>query len=181
VAPNPVNGLPEIRIDRFITSGLRRFDADRLRWLDEAAALGPIVGLRLGPVKVWAISDAHIARQMLLTDGSSWSRPPAIRSPVQVGVGENLFSQSDRAWARLQPLVAPAFRKKALDTRLATMDKIVRDEIGALPRDTTVDLELATGRLSLRLAAWVLLGDELDAPGAETIPPHPRAMGRWVG
>ena len=34
---------------------------------------------------------------------SSWTRPPATLVPIRVGVGENLFTQSDKAWAKLQP------------------------------------------------------------------------------
>src|SRR5450432_4038539 len=110
---------PTVRIDRKLRRGLAAFDADRLRWLDEAAALGPIAGLRLGPATVWVLSDAEAARTMLVTDGSSWTRPPAMRIPIRLGVGENLFTQRDKAWSRLAPQLAPAFRKRALDARIS--------------------------------------------------------------
>ena len=85
------------------------------------------------------------------------------RVPIRVGVGENLFTQTDTAWEAFQPLVAPAFRKKALDMRLSEIDALVADEVSAIPDDVTIDLELALGRISLRVAAWVLLGEQLDA------------------
>ena len=177
----PVRTAPEVRIHRSLTKALRLFDADRLRWLDEAAAIGPLVALRMGPVKTWVVTDPDVARSMLVTESSSWTRPPATIGPIRVGVGENLFTQSDKAWAKVQPWVAPAFRRKALEPRLADLDALIRDEVEAIPRDEEIDLERATGRIALRLAAWVLLGEELDPTRAEEIAHHQRAVVRWVG
>ena len=177
----PVRTAPEVRIHRSLTKALRLFDVDRLRWLDEAAAIGPLVALRMGPVKTWVVTDPDVARSMLVTESSSWTRPPATLVPIRVGVGENLFTQSDKAWAKVQPWVAPAFRRKALEPRLADLDALIRDEVEAIPRDEEVDLERATGRIALRLAAWVLLGEELDPTRAEEIAHHQRAVVRWVG
>jgi cytochrome P450 len=176
-----VRTTPEVRIHRSLTKALRLFDADRLRWLDEAAAIGPLVALRMGPVKTWVVTDPDVARSMLVTESSSWTRPPATLVPIRVGVGENLFTQSDKAWAKVQPWVAPAFRRKALEPRLADLDALIRAEVEAIPRDEEIDLERATGRIALRLAVWVLLGEELDPTRAEEIAHHQRAVVRWVG
>jgi cytochrome P450 len=176
-----VNTAPEVKLHRSIFKALELFDADRFRWLDEAAALGPVAALRMGPVRVWVITDAEIARTMLVTESASWTRPPATRTAIRMGVGENLFTQSDRAWALLGPSVAPAFRKKALDARLAGIDAIIDDEVASLPYDKTIDLELAMGRIALRLAAWVLLGERLDDAQADEIAQRQRQVVSWVG
>jgi cytochrome P450 len=171
---------PELKIDRSITKALKRFDADRFRWLDEAAAIGPLVALRMGPVKVWIVTDADAARTMLVSDGSSWMRPPATLVPIRLGGGENLFSQPDKAWALLQPAVAPAFRKKALEPRLAGIDALIDDAVQSIPTGTAIDLELAMGRIALILAAWVVLGERLDATRAEELAHHQREVVNWV-
>ena len=171
---------PSLTIDRSLTRALKQFDADRLRWLDEAAAIGPIVALRMGPIPTWIVTDPEVARTMLLA-GTAWRRPPGTLTPIRLGVGENLFTQSDKAWANLQPAVAPAFRKSALEARLADMDALIADEVHAIPLDTTVDLELAMGRIALILAAWVLLGERLDSGRAEEIALHQRDVVSWVG
>ena len=176
-----MGSAPELKIHRSITKGLKLFDADRLRWLDEAAALGPVVALRMGPVRTWVVTDAEVARGMLVTDASSWTRPPATVAPIRVGVGENLFTQPDKAWEQLQPLVAPAFRRKALDERLAGMSALIDEEVRAIPFDVPIDLELLTGRIALILAAWVLLGERLEPARAEEIAHHQREVVRWVG
>ncbi len=176
-----MRSAPDLRIHRSLTKGLRLFDADRLRWLDEAAAIGPLVALRMGPVELSVVTDAEVARTLLVTDSSSWTRPPATLAPIRVAVGENLFTQSDKAWTRVQPFVAPAFRRKVLEPRLAALDALIKDDIVAIPLDAEVDLERAMGRIALRLAAWVLLGEELDPARADEIAHHQRAVVRWVG
>ena len=172
---------PELKVHRSLTKSLRLFDADRLGWLDEAAALGPLVALRMGPVKTWVVTDPEAARTILVADNKSWMRPPATVVPIRLGVGENLFTQSDKTWAMLQPAVAPAFRKKALESRLAGIDALIDDEVRAIPLDTSVDLELAMGRIALVLAAWVLLGERLEPGRAEEIARHQREVVGWVG
>jgi cytochrome P450 len=172
---------PEITVHRSVTKALEIFDADRLRWLDEAAALGPLVALRMGPAQTWIVTDPDAARTMLVTDDGSWVRPPTVRAPIALAVGDNLFSQSNRAWAATQPSVAPVFRKRTLEKRLAGMEAIIDDEVGALAYDTSIDLELAMGRIALRLAALVLLGEQLDATRADELAHHQREVVGWVG
>jgi cytochrome P450 len=176
-----MNAAPQVRVHRSLTKALKLFDADRLRWLDEAAALGPLVALRMGPIKLWVITDADLARTVLVAEGSSWMRPPATLTPIRLAVGENLFTQSDKNWAKVQPFVAPAFRRKALEPRLAELDALIDDEVQAIPLDVEVDLEQAMGRIALRLAAWVLLGEDLDRTRADEIAAHQRAVVGWVG
>src|SRR5436190_166631 len=83
-------------------------------------------------------------------------RPRGLVAAIRVGVGENLFPRSDKKWARLQPLVAPAFRKRALEARLSEMDAIIKADVQAIPIGETIDLEAAMGRIALSLAAWVM-------------------------
>src|SRR6185295_15182330 len=76
---------------------------------------------------------------------------------------------------------APAFRRKALEQRLDQMTALIEEEVRSIPFDTTVDLELVTGRIALSLAAFVLLGERLDPTRAEEIAHNQREVVRWVG
>lgn len=172
---------PELKINRSLTKSLAIFDAERLRWLDEATALGPLVALRMGPVKVWVVTDPEAARTMLVGDADSWVRPPATMVPIRLGVGENLFSLPDKRWAQIQPEVAPAFRRKALEARLAELDPIIDDEISAIPVGADVDFSKLMDRIALRSAAWVVLGEELESARADELSAHQRAVVHWVG
>src|SRR4051794_1743110 len=109
-----MRSAPILRVDRSLRRGLRAFDADRFRWLDEAAALGPVAGLRFGPVNAWVVSDATLARRMLITNADRWVRSSQQLVPSRLAVGESLFSRSDRTWRLVQPHLAPHFRSKNL-------------------------------------------------------------------
>jgi cytochrome P450 len=176
-----VTSLPELQVDRSPLKALRSFDADRLGWLDRATALGPVVAMRLGPIRTWVVTDPDVARSMLVTDAAAWTRPPATVVPIRLAIGENLFTQADQAWALLQPEVAPSLRKRALDARLAGLDSLIAREVAAIPLDTTVDLELAMGRIALVLAAWVMFGEVIDGARADEIARHQREAVGWVG
>ena len=173
--------VPVVRIDRSFLKSLRAFSEDRLRFLDEAAALGPVAGLRFGPSTVFVVTDAEMARTMLVTEASSWARPPATRIPVRMGVGENIFTQSENTWAVAQPLVAPAFRSRALAGRLEGLAEIVDSELSGVVTGEELDLELVMGRIALVIAAWVFLGERLASDRAQELADHQRHIVGWVG
>ena len=57
----------------------------------------------------------------------------------------------------------------------------IDEEVGEIPHGEDVDLELAMGRIALVLAAFMLLGERLDAARAEEIASHQREVVGWVG
>jgi hypothetical protein len=62
---------PQLNVHRSLLKALKLFDADRFRWLDEAAAMGPLVPLRMGPVKTWVVTDPEVARHDAAPDGGA--------------------------------------------------------------------------------------------------------------
>ena len=173
--------VPTITIHRSLFKALKMFNSERFRWLDDAAAAGPLTRLKLGPVAAYIVSDPAVARRMLVADANLWRRPPAAVIPIRLPIGDNLFTQSEKAWSMFQPEVAPQFRKRAMESRLADMPSIVDEEVRAIPYDTAIDLELTMGRIALVLAAWVLLGERLDSVRAEELALHQREVVTWVG
>jgi cytochrome P450 len=174
-------GGPAVQINRSFFRSLSAFNENRLLWFDTAAAAGPVTQLRFGRVKSWVVTDPDIARQMLMADGASWERPPAAYVPIRLGVGENLFTQNDAEWALLQPAVAPAFRRRAMEQRLGSMGEIIDETLQAWSNGQFIDVELETGALALQLAAWVLFGDRLDLRRAQNLASHQRSVVEWVG
>ena len=55
--------VPTVRIDRSLRRSLSAFGDDRLGWLDRAAALGPLAGLRFGPATVFVVTDPELAAE----------------------------------------------------------------------------------------------------------------------
>lgn len=172
--------FPEVVVHRRLGKALQLFDQDRLRWLDEAAHAGPIACLRFGVGRAFVVTDPDIARSMLIGDSPAWTRPAAVRTPIRLAVGDNLFAASDTVWATIQPSLSPAFRRRALAERIEAADDIVDDEIAHLPLGRTIDLDLAMGRIALIYAAWVLLGERMDRDRADLIAAHQQDVIAWV-
>jgi cytochrome P450 len=173
--------LPEILVHRSVTKALRLYNQDRLRWMDEAAALGPLVAMRVGPARTLILSDPDGARSVLITDASSWKRPLVTTVPIRMAVGENLVTQADKAWSQLQPALAPDFRKRAVEARLTAIETVVADDIASLARRTPIDLDRTLGRLAMTVAAWVLFGERLERDVADELVEHQRVLIEWVG
>jgi cytochrome P450 len=170
-----------VTIDRQMFRALRSFNNDRFRYLDEAAAAGPLTKLRFGPVSAWVVSDVDLARDMLITHGSDWERPPVAVVPIRLGVGENLFTQSDADWSLLAPSVSPAFRRRSLEQRLVSMQPIIDFGVAAIGHEQAIDVELHMGAIALQLAAWVLFGERLPLERANEIATAQRNVVNWVG
>lgn len=171
---------PIVRIDRSLRKALAAFNEDRLGWHDQAASLGPLAGLRFGPVTVWVTTDPSLARSVLISDAGRWRRQGGLVNPIRMVGGDNLFTQEDKAWALIQPALAPDFRKRAIIDRIGEITDLGAAEVAAIPAGS-VDLELCMRRIALVLAAWVLFGDRLDPCRAEALAVAQREVVTWVG
>ena len=155
--------LPALQIDRSFRRSIALYNEDPLRFAEQAVGMGEIVALRFGRLTpAYILNDPDVARSMLITEAKSWKRPPATVIPIRMALGENLFTQSERDWALLQPALAPDFRKRALELRLAEVPALVGEEVAALPFDTDIDFDQAMGRIALMVATWVLFGESLS-------------------
>src|ERR1700690_2278369 len=98
---------PKLTVDRSFLRGLAAFNKDRLRWLDEAAALGPLVGLRFGRGTSWVMTDLDQARRVVITEAASFVRPLNFRRPTSMAIGANLFTESQEQWEAIGPRLSP--------------------------------------------------------------------------
>jgi cytochrome P450 len=177
----PGGDVPTLRIDRSVTRSVTLFNEDPLRFTLEAEQMGPIVALRFGSVTpTYVLSDPEAARSIFIADAKAWRRPIATIVPIRLAIGENLFTQSERDWSILQPALAPDFRKRALEPRLAQAVELIEDEVAALPYEAEIDLEHAMGRIALIVATWVLFGEHLERDRADELVSHQRAVIDWL-
>src|ERR1700722_17085403 len=109
---------PVIQVHRSFRRAVDLFNQNRFRWLGEAVTLGPLVAMRLGPFAVWVVTDADLARQVLLTDEAGWVRPSYFTIPTRQAVGDNLFTLSDRDWRSINPFMASRFRNSSFSARV---------------------------------------------------------------
>ena len=92
---------PKLTIDQSFRRGLAAFNNDRLQWLDEAAALGPLVGLGFGKITAWVLTGVELAR--LITESAAFVRPLNFRRPTSMAIGKSLFIESQKEWEAIGP------------------------------------------------------------------------------
>ncbi|HUC14232.1 MAG TPA: cytochrome P450, partial [Acidimicrobiales bacterium] len=172
---------PKLRVQRSLRRALDLYNQDRLGWMEQALALGPVVRLLIGPVTLVVVSDAEAGRSLLIADAQRWRRTPATTITAKLAIGDNLFTQGERAWAKLQPAVAPEFRKRALESRVTEINSLVSAEIAALPLDTSIDLDKVMGRIAMMVASWVLFGHHLGRERANELVESQRVVVDWLG
>lgn len=172
---------PVLRIHRSMFKALALYNQDRLGWMEKAASTAPVVRLPFGPVTLIVVSDPDAARSILMTDSQRWRRPPATMMPARLAAGDNLFTQADRQWAGVQPALAPDFRKRALEPRLAEIGALVKKEVDSVPLSTSVDLDRVLGRIAMIVASWVLFGQHLSKARADELVASQRVLVDWVG
>jgi cytochrome P450 len=179
--PRSTEVVPVLRVPGSARKAAATFSEDRFGWNDRATELGPLSQLRLGPARVWIITDPDIAREMLVTDSKSWIRPSTARTPIRLGIGENLVTQSEKAWAVTQPALSPAFRKRSLEPRLAQMSGLIDRELAAVRSGGSVDVVALTGRIAMSIAATVLFGFDLPPERSAVLAKHQYDLVTWVG
>ena len=173
--------LPTLRIDRSLSRSMKLYSDDPLRWFGQAAEMGPIVAIKFGPITpTYVLNDPEVARSLLITDAKAWKRPPTTIYPIRLSIGENLFTQSERDWSILQPSLAPDFRRRALDPRLAQAVALIEDEVSAIPYDVEIDFDQVMGRIALIVATWVLFGEHLERGRADELVSHQRVVINWL-
>jgi cytochrome P450 len=175
------SAIPVVRIPGSARKAAATFNRDRFLWNDRAAALGPLSHLQFGPFKIWIITDPTIARDMVVSDAANWVRPATARTPIRLGIGENLFTQGEKAWAAMEPTLSPSFRKRSLEPRLAEMPAIIDRALAEVRQDESTDIVALTGRIALVLAAKILFGFDLSAERAADVAKHQYDLVTWVG
>jgi cytochrome P450 len=96
------------RRGHWLTGCLRAFREDRLGFLAESARIAPIVGFRLGPRRVYLISDPDLIRDMLVTRHRYLVRDPLVRKILEKTLGVGLLTSEGEAWKRHRRMIAPA-------------------------------------------------------------------------
>jgi cytochrome P450 len=172
---------PVLHLHRSLPRAMQIYHQDRLGWMEKAAERAPVAGLKLGPITSLVISDAEAARSVLITGASSWKRPLNMTTPIRLAVGENPLTLSDKAWSKLEPFLAPDFRKRVIEPRVADIKDLVADEVNSLPLGTTLDFDQVLGRVAMTVAAWVLFGEHLGRDRADELVAHQRVLIEWVG
>ena len=98
----------------WLRGNLPDFQRDRLDFLTHCArTYGDIVGLRLGPRRVFVLTHPDFIEQVLVTQNQCFRKHFGLRlNPLVLGKG--LLTSEGDFWLRQRRLIQPAFSRAAL-------------------------------------------------------------------
>src|ERR1041384_4058442 len=123
VAPRAiVDGIPAVP-GLPVLGNLLAFRRDRLALHDQAARLGPIARVSLGPIPVYIITCGDLAREVLVDQAARFKKSVGMQF-LRPLLGDGLLTAEGEPHRRHRKLLAPAFAPR----RIASYGEIMVHE-----------------------------------------------------
>ncbi len=149
---------------------VREFRAAPLPMFRRAAALGPLVRVRIGPRDAWVVNDPELVREVLVTRREAFTKQTRGYRALRLFLGDGLVTSEGDLWRRQRRIAQPMFLRKAVAGFGATMTACADEEAtrwrALAAREETTDAAADMMRLTLRIAGLTLVSRDLgDASG----------------
>jgi cytochrome P450 len=148
-----------------LLGNLLDFRKDRLALNDRAMRLGPIVRMALGPIPIYAITDADLAHQVLVTDADAVKKSAGLKF-MEPLLGDGLLTAEFDNHKRNRKLLAPAFAPKRTLTYGATMVDETLRQVATWRAGTEIDLAEEMMEMTLAIAGKTLFGADVRGDAA---------------
>ncbi len=146
-------GLPLI-------GNLLAFRNDRLGLQQSAAALGPIARVMLAHIPIHIVTDADLAKEILVDHAASFKKSRGLQFLAPV-LGEGLLTAEGETHKRHRKLLAPAFAPKRLSAYGEVMVAETVRQLGKWRGGKQVDLAHEMMELTLAIAGRTLFGADV--------------------
>jgi cytochrome P450 len=154
--PATIPALPGLPL----LGNLLEFRKDRLALNDRAMQLGPIVRMALGSIPIYAIADADLAHQVLVTHADAVKKSAGLKF-MEPLLGDGLLTAEFDNHKRNRKLLAPAFAPKRTATYGATMVDETLRQIATWRAGTEIDLSEEMMEMTLAIAGKTLFGADV--------------------
>jgi cytochrome P450 len=148
----------------FLGGNLPEFRRDRLAFMTRCSReFGGVVRLRLGPRRVFVLTDPGVIEEVLVTQAKNFTKHFALRmNPILLGNG--LLTSEGDFWLRQRRLIQPAFMASRLATYAPAMVTAAERLIGRWAGGGERELMTEMKQLTLDVTAEALFG--ADVTGA---------------
>jgi cytochrome P450 len=150
-----VPGLP-------VLGNLLAFRRDRLALHDEAARLGPIARVSMGPIPLYILSAGDLAYQVLVDQAASFHKSVGMQLLRPV-LGDGLLTAEGDTHKRHRKLLAPAFAPRRLAGYGEIMVAETRAQLARWRPGAHIDLAREMMEMTLAIAGRTLFGVDVRA------------------
>lgn len=158
-AARPVTSVPQVPGLPLI-GNLIDFRKDRLGLQDKAAALGSVARMALAHVPIYVVTDADIAKQVLVDDADAYHKSAGLAF-LKPMLGEGLLTAEGILHKRHRKLLAPAFAPKRLSAYGKTMVDETEIQIASWRGGKHVDLASEMMELTLAIAGKTMFSADV--------------------
>ncbi len=146
---------------------------DRLKWMESLHAnFGDVVGIRLGPRKIYAVFHPDYIRHVLVTNAKNYWKGRTFEK-TQAYLGKGLATVEGPTWQVQRRRMNPQFHRDALKSLLPAIDLVIDRLIGRFEAKAIsgelVDLALEFPRLAMEVVARSFFGVEVPQEKIEKI------------
>ena len=159
----PSNSLPPGPKGRWLAGNLRQFGSRRNDFLlDVARQYGPVSSFRLGPKRIFLITESDLIEKVLVTDARHYIKHFGARaySPV---LGNGLVTSEGDTWLRQRRLCQPAFLKPRVQSYAPLMSNLTCQMLQKWEPGADVDIHAEFSSLTSAIALKTLF--DLDDSG----------------
>ncbi len=164
---------PPARPVRYRTKPLRflepaAFHADKLGYLERAAARGPVVELQFGPVTLYLLREPEAIEHVLVRNARNYGKDTLGFDALRLFLGNGLLTSEGSFWRRQRRIAQPAFHHKRIEGFARTMVELADAEIDRMAAEAhaggqPVDIARHMTVMTQRVAGTTLLGADPDA------------------
>ncbi len=148
-------------------TALRRFRRDPLTFLVETAAQGPVAEFRLGPQRIFLLSDPDAIEDVLVTNAASFAKGRALQR-ARATLGDGLLTSEGAVHLRQRRLMQPAFHKTRVAGYTEAMCRAALTQRDEWRSGEPLDLAHEMNRLTLTIVSDTLFGAEVGTSSDTT-------------
>ncbi|HEX4421438.1 MAG TPA: cytochrome P450 [Kofleriaceae bacterium] len=145
-----IPGLPLI-------GNILAFRADRLGLFEQAAELGPLARLALGPFPVYVVTCADLAREILVDQADHFKKSAGLQL-LRPLLRDGLLTAEHELHRRHRKLLAPAFAPRRIAAYGQLMVEETREQLARWSPGDRVDLTAEMMEMTLAIAGRTLFG-----------------------
>jgi cytochrome P450 len=144
------------------------YGKDPLGFVLNAAKVGGVVPIRMGPVAAVVITDPEAIEQVLVTNNKDFRKSLATRR-VNVVTGNGILVSDGDTWRQHRRAVQPAFHSERIRAWADTMVSETMATVDAWRDGQTLDIHKEMYELTLRIVVKTLLASDIERDEVETV------------